>query len=61
MPEVLECIRITGQEAFVIKVAVTSVEHLERVIGHLEPYGQTTTSLILSAPVPRRMVGREAD
>jgi Lrp/AsnC family leucine-responsive transcriptional regulator len=58
MPEVLECNRITGHEAFVFKVAVATVEHLEQVIGQLEPYGITTTSIILSTPVTRRILLR---
>jgi len=57
MPEILDCHRITGNESFVVKVAVTSVEHLERVIRELEPYAVTTTSLVLSSPVTRREVG----
>ena len=56
MPEVLECHRITGKESYVIKVAVASVEHLEHLIGQLEPCGLTTTSLILSSPVPERII-----
>lgn len=56
MPEVLSCHRVTGNDAFVIRVAVMSVEHLERVIGQLDPYGSTTTSLILSSPVEDRDV-----
>ncbi len=57
MPEILECHRITGEESFVVRVAVTSVEHLERVIRVLEPYAVTTTSLVLSSPVMRREIG----
>ena len=56
IPEVLECHRITGKELFVVRVAVPTVEHLERLLDMLEPYGQTTTSLILSSPVERRII-----
>ena len=37
-----------------MKVHVRSVEHLEEVIDRFTPYGQTTTSIIQSSPVPRR-------
>ncbi len=57
IPEVLECDRITGKESFVLRVAVSSVERLEDLLDTLEPYGQTTTSLILSSPVERRVIG----
>ncbi|MBN2469556.1 MAG: Lrp/AsnC family transcriptional regulator [Anaerolineae bacterium] len=56
MPEITESSRITGNESFVMKVAVPSVEHLERVIRQLEPYGLTTTSLVLSTPVTQRLL-----
>lgn len=56
MPEILECHRITGNESFVMKIAVSSVEHLEHIIRQIEPYGRTTTSLILSSPVAQRLI-----
>ena len=59
-PEVLECHRITGSDAFILKVVVASVAHLEAVIDRLLPYGQPTTSLVLSSPVPARGIAREA-
>jgi Lrp/AsnC family leucine-responsive transcriptional regulator len=33
---------------------VRDVQHLEEVIDHFAPLGQTTTSIIQSSPVPRR-------
>jgi Lrp/AsnC family leucine-responsive transcriptional regulator len=53
-PEVVECHRVTGEDCFYLKVHVRSVEHLEEVIDRFTPYGQTTTSIIQSSPVPRR-------
>ena len=52
--EVVECHRVTGEDCFYMKVHVRSVEHLEEVIDRFTPYGQTTTSIIQSSPVPRR-------
>jgi Lrp/AsnC family leucine-responsive transcriptional regulator len=57
MPEIVECHRVTGNESYVMKVAVPSVEDLERVIRQIEPYGRTTTALILSSPITQRVVG----
>jgi len=56
-PEVLEFHRVTGTEGFVLKVAVTSIEHLERIVVRLLPYGNTTTSIVLSSPVTWRKIG----
>jgi Lrp/AsnC family leucine-responsive transcriptional regulator len=33
---------------------VRDVEHLEDVIDRFAPYGQTTTSIVQSSPVPAR-------
>jgi Lrp/AsnC family leucine-responsive transcriptional regulator len=55
-PEVVECHRVTGEDCFYMKLHVRSVEHLEEVIDRFTPYGQTTTSIVQSSPVPRRGV-----
>jgi len=52
--EVVECERVTGDDCFVMKAHVRDVDHLEEVIDRFTPFGQTTTSLVQSAPVPRR-------
>jgi Lrp/AsnC family leucine-responsive transcriptional regulator len=55
-PEVTECHRVTGEDCFVMRVHVRDVEHLEQVIDAFVLYGQTTTSIIQSSPVPGRGV-----
>jgi Lrp/AsnC family leucine-responsive transcriptional regulator len=52
--EVVECHRITGEDCFFMKAHVRSIEHLEELIDRFTPYGQTTTSIIQSSPVPQR-------
>jgi len=56
-PEVAECHRITGDDCFFMKVHVRDVEHLEEVIDAFAFYGQTTTSIMQTSPVPRRAIG----
>ncbi len=56
MDEVVECHRITGEDCYLIKAHVRDVSHLEELIDQIVPYGQTTTSIIQSSPVPRRGV-----
>ena len=56
MPEVLECYRVTGSDSLIMRVMASSVEHLETLIDHLSAHGQLTTSMVLSAPVKRRIV-----
>lgn len=54
--EVLECHRGTGNDSFIMKVAVADVEHLQSLIDKLTPYGITTTSIVLSSPVKSRII-----
>ena len=53
-PEVVECHRVTGEDCYVMTAHVRDVEHLETVIDHFAAYGTTTSSIMQSAPVPRR-------
>ncbi len=60
LPEIVECHRCTGEESFALQVRVRSVEHLERLIDRLTPFGTTSTSLILSAPFRKKpLIGPE--
>lgn len=54
MPEVLECHRVTGTDSFILRAGLLSVVHLEYLIDRLTPYGMTSTSTVLSSPVPYR-------
>jgi Lrp/AsnC family leucine-responsive transcriptional regulator len=55
-PEVVECHRITGEDCFFVKLHVRDVAHLEEVIDRFTPFGQTTSSIVQSSPVPGRGV-----
>lgn len=59
--EVLECHRGTGGDSFIMKVAVSSVEHLQTLIDKLTPYGITTTSIVLSSPVKSRVIEKTSN
>ena len=52
--EVVECHRVTGDDCYVMTAYVRDVEHLERLIDQFAAYGQTTTPIMQSSPVPRR-------
>lgn len=56
LPEISECHRGTGGDSFIMKVNVASVHHLERLIDRLLPFGTTTTSIVLSSPVGKRLL-----
>ena len=58
--EVVECQRITGEDCYFMKLHVRDVEHLEEVIDRFAIYGQTTTSIVQSAPVKGRGIALDA-
>jgi Lrp/AsnC family transcriptional regulator, leucine-responsive regulatory protein len=55
-PEVFQCDRVTGEDCYVMRAHVRDVEHLEEVIDRFAIYGQTTSSIVQSSPVPSRGV-----
>jgi Lrp/AsnC family leucine-responsive transcriptional regulator len=54
-PEIVECDRVTGEDCFVARAHVQSVDELEKLIDKVIPYAMTNTSIIQSSPVKRRM------
>jgi Lrp/AsnC family leucine-responsive transcriptional regulator len=55
LPEIVECDRITGDDCFIARAHLRSVEALERLIDRIVPFAQTNTSIIQSSPVKRRL------
>lgn len=55
LPEIVECHRITGEDCFIARAHVRSVEDLEALIDEVIPYAMTNTSIIQSSPVPHRL------
>lgn len=53
-PQVVECHRITGEDCFFLKVHAPSIAELEDVLDRFLMFGQTTTSIVVSTPVPLR-------
>ena len=54
VPEVSECHRVSGEDCFLLKVHVPSIEALESVLDQFLLHGQTTSSFIVSTPVAPR-------
>jgi Lrp/AsnC family leucine-responsive transcriptional regulator len=52
--EILECLRTTGDNCYVLKVAATSMSHLETLVDELCQFGDTTTNLVYSQTLPYR-------
>lgn len=54
LPQVVECHRITGEDCFILKVHLDSLDNMDRILDQFLAYGQTTTSIVQSTPVPCR-------
>jgi Lrp/AsnC family leucine-responsive transcriptional regulator len=59
-PEIVECERITGEDCFLLRLHVRDMDDLEPVLDRFTPFGQTTTSIVHSAPVARRALRLDA-
>ncbi|MFB7664009.1 Lrp/AsnC family transcriptional regulator [Kitasatospora sp. NPDC056138] len=55
-PEVLQLHRVTGGACCVLLVAARNMAGFEQLIDRLAAYGQPSSSMILSSPVPWRPV-----
>ena len=55
-PNVLECNCVTGVYSMLIKVAFPSTQELDQFIGRLQNFGNTSTQIVFSTPVPHRDV-----
>jgi len=60
-PEVVECHRITGEDCFILKMHGPSIGELEATLDRFLMFGQTTTSIVVSTPVPPRPLPLPAD
>jgi Lrp/AsnC family leucine-responsive transcriptional regulator len=54
LPQVAECHRITGEDCFILKVYLASIESMDAILDRFLAFGQTTTSIVQSSPVPLR-------
>lgn len=56
MPEVIECLHVTGQDSYLLRVVSRDIKHLEAFVGSINRYGETRTSIVMSQPIQRRSV-----
>ena len=54
LPQVVECHRVTGEDCFIAKVYLPGLDQLDEILDQFLAYGQTTTSIVQSSPVPPR-------
>ena len=54
IPQIGECHRITGEDCFYLKVYLRSIDELSGLLDRFLVYGDTTTSIVNSTPIPLR-------
>jgi Lrp/AsnC family leucine-responsive transcriptional regulator len=54
IPQIEECLRITGEDCFYMKLHLRSIEELPSVLDRFLLYGETTTSIVNATAVARR-------
>ena len=55
IPEFIECDKVTGDDCFVARLYLHSIEQLDEILGKVTERAETSTAIIKSTPVPRRL------
>lgn len=55
-PQVLECHEVAGDESYLLKVAATDVQHLNRMLMALSAFGATHSVMVLSTKIASRIL-----
>lgn len=58
MPEVYHCLRVAGEDCYVLLVRATSIPHLDAVASKLATTGAVTTNVVYETVVDNRPVER---
>ncbi len=54
-PEVTECLGITGDDCFIARLLLREMSDLDRLLGPLHDMARTSTSLVKTTPIARRL------
>ncbi|EIK94925.1 AsnC family transcriptional regulator [Pseudomonas sp. M47T1] len=55
IPQFTECDKVTGDDCFIARLHVRSIEELDTVLDDLNAYAETNTAIIKKSPVKRRL------
>jgi len=50
-----ECDKVTGDDCFIARLHVRSMEQLDTLLDHLNTYAETNTAIVKKTPVKRRL------
>ena len=55
IPQFTECDKVTGDDCFIARLHVRSIEQLDSLLDELNAYAETNTAIIKKSPVKRRL------
>ncbi|WP_322031856.1 Lrp/AsnC family transcriptional regulator [Paraburkholderia sp. J76] len=55
IPEFVECDKVTGDDCFVARLYLHSIEQLDEILAKVTERAETSTAIVKSTPVPRRL------
>ncbi|GEN29177.1 AsnC family transcriptional regulator [Halovibrio variabilis] len=51
LPEVVECLHVTGEDSYLIRIYVPTNRDIEEFVAKINNFGETKTRIILSEPI----------
>lgn len=55
MPEIIECDKVTGEDCFICRLCLRTIDELDGLLDRLAEKAETNTAIVKSTPVPRRL------
>ena len=58
IPEFVECDKVTGDDCFIARLYLYSIEQLDEILSKVAERAETSTAIVKSTPVPPRLPPR---
>ncbi|CAB3784058.1 HTH-type transcriptional regulator LrpC [Paraburkholderia caffeinitolerans] len=55
IPEFIECDKVTGDDCFIARLYLHSIDQLDEILGKVTERAETSTAIVKSTPVARRL------
>jgi Lrp/AsnC family transcriptional regulator, leucine-responsive regulatory protein len=55
IPELVECDKVTGDDCFVARLHLRSMEQLDKILDGVAEHAETSTAVVKAQPVKRRL------
>ncbi|TCG02035.1 AsnC family transcriptional regulator [Paraburkholderia strydomiana] len=55
IPEFVECDKVTGDDCFICRLYLHSIEHLDEILSKVAERAETSSAIVKSTPIARRL------